>query len=296
MLNNAFGEDMIAVPVESQPLAAQLLQVAFRRLCSFGLQFSLEAEAAAVHFFPMSVSQEMALRGDGGTVESQVNSNHLTGFGDIRIRKGYHDMQPVLSVAGAQVSRRNLTTGILGAIGRNFERDAHPSCNRREANRQGRPIQRVGMNVVANCTTARARLSCLTPFLLAIKGAFQRLCCFDTGLNEQIAHQSRTGSFGLIVRGMMQPHTVLLTVLPAIGAHLIERLSELRERSIRCAPARMWSSVVSSRFSAYRKDTIYAKIMQAFEAIAACGQLSFLPCLKDRGSQKGNSMEDYNGH
>jgi hypothetical protein len=117
MLNNAFRKDMVAVPVKSQSLPAQLLQVAFGRLCSFGLKFSLEAEAAAVHFFPVTVSQEVTVGGHSRSVQTQVYTDHLISSGDVRVRQRDNDMQPILSVAGAQVSSNGLTSCVLGAVG-----------------------------------------------------------------------------------------------------------------------------------------------------------------------------------
>jgi hypothetical protein len=69
MLNDTTGEDMIAIPVESQSLASQLFQVTFRAFCSFELQLSLEAETATIHFFPVPTSQEVTAGSHGWTVE-----------------------------------------------------------------------------------------------------------------------------------------------------------------------------------------------------------------------------------
>src|SRR4051794_982466 len=58
ILNNAFGEDMITIPVEALLLFAQLFQVAFSGLCSFGLQFSFEAEPTTINFFPLPLPEK----------------------------------------------------------------------------------------------------------------------------------------------------------------------------------------------------------------------------------------------
>src|SRR5260221_937952 len=72
LLNDTTGKDMIAVPVETSQLFAQLFQVALSRLRSVGLQFSSQAEIATIHFFPVAFAQKLALRGDGWSGQGQI--------------------------------------------------------------------------------------------------------------------------------------------------------------------------------------------------------------------------------
>src|SRR6266576_262220 len=73
VLNEAFGENMICVPAESPLLARQLLEMSFRRLCSFGLQLSLDTKTTALDLFPVLASQEAASRGHSGAIEAKIN-------------------------------------------------------------------------------------------------------------------------------------------------------------------------------------------------------------------------------
>ncbi len=77
MLNEVFGEDMICVPAESPLLARQLLEMSFRRLCSFGLQLSLETKTTAFDLFPVLASQEAATRGHSGAIEAKINPDQV---------------------------------------------------------------------------------------------------------------------------------------------------------------------------------------------------------------------------
>jgi hypothetical protein len=92
LLDNPFGENVVTVPVEAQSLPCQLFQVAFGTFCSLGLQFSLEAEIAAVNLFPTRRPKKLTVAGDSRVIESQVNTDHLIGCGDMRLRNRYHDM------------------------------------------------------------------------------------------------------------------------------------------------------------------------------------------------------------
>jgi len=86
VLHDAFREDVITVPAESPLLATQLFQVTCRRLCSFGLEFALEAEAAAVHLCAVTSAEKLSRGGDSGVVQTQIDSNHFLGRSDIGLR------------------------------------------------------------------------------------------------------------------------------------------------------------------------------------------------------------------
>lgn len=249
--NDAFGDEVIARPVESRLLATQLLEVLFRRFCSFGLQFSFEAEATAVNLFPTPLSQELMCRSHGWTIESQVDSDDLLSRGNIRFRDRNHHMQPVLATAVAQISRGNRISLISGAEVRDSEREGHLPIAGRYANGLCLPIEGVGFLIVADRTEhalwhldrleAWLRLALLPgrSHLLRIgrnlpglpcKSTFEGFRCLDTGLDEQVRNQPRTGNFHVTVRRVVQPDPVLFVVLPTVGTHLIIGLSELHKR------------------------------------------------------------------
>jgi hypothetical protein len=119
------------------------------------LQFAFEAEETAVAFLPASGTEEVALGGDGRTVESQVHAYHhlvlLKGrFGDID-----HDMQPPASVAETQVSRSNGMPDVLLAEAWNAKPDRHLACAGGKADGLVGPIEGVGMHIVADRTLLR---------------------------------------------------------------------------------------------------------------------------------------------
>lgn len=227
--NNAPGEDMITIPVESHRLARQLSQVSTSRLCSLGLQGTTETKTAAIDFFPAPLAEELALRGDCRAIESQIDSDNLSNRGNVKLRDRDNHMQPVGALTVAQVCCGNLRTMRAGTERRNRKRDTLFASTCRETDTLSLPVEGVGFFIVANGTEPRTGLAHWTAFFLAIKGRGEGFGCFDTGLDEQITDQTRIAFFGGIVHGMMQADAILLVVLPTIDAHLIESGGKLRQ-------------------------------------------------------------------
>lgn len=67
------------------------------------------------------------------------------------------------------------------------------------------------------------------------EGAPERLGGLDASLNEQVAHQTGTESFGLVIGGVVQSHTILLALVPAVGTHMIVGQSKLAQRFLQSA-------------------------------------------------------------
>ncbi len=248
MLDNAFGEDMIAIPVESQALTRQLLEVSFGAFCSFGLQFSLEAETAAVYFFPMPTSQEVTVGSHGRTIESQVYPDDFRVLWDSRFRHTHHYMQPELPMSVAQVSSSYSMTIVPGTIRGDAKGDTHFTMSGRKTYYLFLPIECVGMYIVAYWTefTLRTldrfergdRLVLLLSFSYAFgviskvfglprQGRFHCLSSLDTSLNEQVRDQSGTSYFSITISGMMQLYPVTFLVLPSIGNYRVKGMSKL---------------------------------------------------------------------
>jgi len=248
VLNEAFGEDMICVPAESPLLARQLHEMSFRRLCSFGLQLSLETEATTLDFFPVRASQEASIGGHSGAIETEVNPDDLIVWRENRLRYAHHYMHPPFPFAVEQVSSSNRVVLVLATELRNCESYADLAPAGGQAHVLFLPVERKGFLIVPHGAEdtlgalhrleLRDGLATLfgSSYLFLIvglmfglpgEGAFQDFRCLDAGLNEVVGDQSRTGRFGVIVRGVMQLDPVLFPVLPSVAAHGIERLRKL---------------------------------------------------------------------
>jgi hypothetical protein len=248
VLHNTLREHVIAIPVESCLPSAESLQVTFGRLRSVGLQFATKAKIAAVHLFPVRGPKKLGLGGDSRTVQTQINSDHSLIFGQHWLKDTYHDTQPPFAFAVDEISRGYGMTCIASTEMRNRERDTYSACCGSKIDFLLCPVERVGMDIVANWAEHALRafhwfelwegltqLFCLGNFLLVGslmlllpgESTSERFCCLDAGLDEMVTDQSRAGCFEVIVQGMMQLYAVLFLVLPAIGTHLIERGGEL---------------------------------------------------------------------
>jgi len=251
VLHNAFGENVVTIPVESLLLLAQLFQVTFSRLCSFGLQFAAETKRAAVYFFPVASAEEVTLRSDSRMVDAQINTYYVTGLDYPGFRNADNDMQPELSLPVTQISRGDRIANVFGTVVRHSKGESETSRTSRESYLLLLPTERVGLFIIPNWTGLRLRhldrledrnrfslllgfgdllwVSCL--FLgFPGQGGLHCLGRLDTGLDEQVGDQARTSCFGLIVGGMMQLHAILFVMLPTKGAHRIESHSELPQR------------------------------------------------------------------
>lgn len=251
VLDDTLGEDMIAIPVEASLLPRQLPQMSLRRLRSVGLQFSLEAERAAIDFFPVPITEELPLAGDSRAVQAQVNSDDLIAFRNKRIRDLYHDMQPPFAFTVTQISSTGLAAIILFAISGNRKGDALLASHSREANGVLLPVESIGVQVIADRTgdtlghlyrlELRHWLASLQGFgyLLRVarlmfglpgKSGFQGLSSLDPCLDNLIRYQPRTRFLDSAIHRMMQANAILLMLLPAICTHGIERFGKLSKR------------------------------------------------------------------
>lgn len=274
VLHDTLGEDMIAIPVEAGLLTRQTLEMSLRRFRSVGLQLSLEAEVTTVNLFPVATAEELPFTGDCWTVQPQVNPNDFIGRGYLSLRNLDHDMQPPFAFAITEVCSTNRTASVFSTIGRDHKGNALFASTGRETNQASLPIERVRVDIVADRTglALRAfywlefwdRLPALQGFcdLLRIarlmpglpsKCALKGLSSLDPRLNEQIRYQSGTRFFGRAIRGVMQPHTILLMLVPAIGTNLIERFGKLSKRLLQ-GYRLLWRGV---QLDAYR--SIHAK-------------------------------------
>ena len=157
VLDNTFGEDMITVSVESPLLLRQLFQVSLRRLCSFRLQGSSETQRATVNFFPLSRAKKLTVTRDGGSVQSQINSDDLISSLELRLRNTDNNVKGEPSLFVNEISSAWGIALILGAVGRNAKRDTHASLCRRQAYYVGLPVEDVGFLIIAYWTEFTVR-------------------------------------------------------------------------------------------------------------------------------------------
>lgn len=121
LLHKPLGKHMVMVSSLAQQFPAQLFEMSLSRAGAFCLKFATQAEDAAFLFLPAALSQEVTSRGDGGTVQAQVNANHLVSRCDGRVRNREDNMERKASFVVTQVSRTDLAADILLRVSWNVE-------------------------------------------------------------------------------------------------------------------------------------------------------------------------------
>gem|GEM_PF-4715827 len=249
--NNLFTEYMVTIPMETRLFLRHLFQVSLSRLTSVGLQFALEAKRAMVNLFPSLASKKLTIAGNGGAIESQINTNNRIVLRHNRF--GYRDnhMQPPFPIATQQVSSSNRVTNVLHAVVRDRKGNSDFPATCRKPDNLLVPFEGVGMHVVADRTRYTLRTldrletwfrlalcTCLfylldvTCFFLGFpsQSRFHGFGCLNTRLNEDIRDKPRTGRFTLVVRRVMQAYPVAFLIVPPIPTYQIEGVRELCKR------------------------------------------------------------------
>jgi hypothetical protein len=248
--NDAFGEHMVCIPVESLSLASNLLEMSLSRLCSFGLQLTCEAEIAPINLFPAAGAKKLSMRCNCRAVESEVYSNHICRRRNNWLRNINHDLQIELPFTVTQISSSNRIPLILCAKRWNGEGDADTSLRGRQAYCLGLPVEERGFFIVAHSALFRLRTThgledgkrfslllsfsyllwvCLLLLGFPCQCALDGLSCLDSCLNEQVRNQFWTEGLGVTIGSMMQLDAVLFLLLLAIGTHVIEGTSKLSQ-------------------------------------------------------------------
>ena len=241
------GQERTGAPLP----ARQLLQVSAGGLCSFGLQFALKAETTAFYFFPGPVSQELAGRGHGGAHQTQINPDDVLGRLNSGLGHADHDVQPPFPVAEEQISRSNRVACVLLAPVGNGKGQGQLARAGRQASFLLLPVEGKGFRIVTRWTEQTLRhldglelrggFAALLGFshlpgvgglmfALPREGALQGFGGLHSGLNEQVGDQPRTGRFGVVVGGVVQPDPVLLPALPPVATDSVESDGKLSKR------------------------------------------------------------------
>ena len=160
--------------------------------------------------------------------QAQINPNDFFCLGHVGSVERDHNVQPPAPIVMPyEVRCIDGQTSIRGSIGGRSEGDCHPSCDGREAYRPSVPGQRVSMHIVPWRTGLGVRTRDLESGFLPCKCRLQSCRGLDTRLDDEVRDQARARGFLGVVCRVVQLHTVLLGVCPAVGTHPIKRSGEL---------------------------------------------------------------------
>ncbi len=158
-------EDVVRILLKSFQSARYFLEVSFRRLCTFALKRTTQAEVAVIGLFDALSTKEPRLGSDRKTIDTQINSDGLaSGRADGNSAR-HHQVQPEFPLTVQQLSTLLLPLGaqVLLIVRRDFdsERSTIASLSRllhmHERDETARPIKAKGPRIVADSTQARTR-------------------------------------------------------------------------------------------------------------------------------------------
>lgn len=188
-VNDAAGEDVVAISSEACLFAPEDSQAALCRLGSFGLALAFLTKQTGFDVLPLAFAEEPPLTGDGWTVDPQINTNrHIVCLDDGGWRFD-GDVQGESSAPMHEVCRANLAPGRPGEDGGEMKRDNNTTGRGGKRCCSSGPVDLERVDVVAGWACGRVRARSLPPLLAAGKCRLDGLCCLDASLDVQIAHK-----------------------------------------------------------------------------------------------------------
>lgn len=224
--DDLFGEDVVAVTAEASLSAAHDSQVALSGLGPLGLQSAAQVEVAALDCSPTLLAEEAVVGGDGRLGQAKINADDLGVRSYLGSWQVNNDVQPPLVCSLNQVGGEDRCADVLLGIARDAEGDGHASYNSGKANGSLRPVDLERVRVEARRTLSRFRTGYLPALTLQNKGAPQGFGGLQAGLAVQVGDEGGMGFLQRVVGGVVETHTVLLVVGPAVGADRVEDRSE----------------------------------------------------------------------
>jgi hypothetical protein len=225
--NDLLRDDVITISTKSSLLAPQFPQMTLSGLRVLGLQGSFQLEDPGLDVAPSPLAQELIVRCDSRLDYAEVHADDLVGWCDFGCGHDHHDVQQPATIALDEVGCCCLEPDKLLAVVRNDDGDCQSACYCREFNFAGGPVELEGMHVESRRTARRLRTRNLAPLFVQAQCALDGLCGFDTRLDVQVTNESREPIFERAICGVVERNTILLVVLPSVGAHDVEGFSEL---------------------------------------------------------------------
>ena len=226
-INNAFAQNVVAIPPEPRSAAREASQVALGRLGAVGLQPATQPEGALIYFAPVTPSVELVVRGDGGVCDPKVNADCLRVVLEWHIGEVDDDVQIPAPAFEHEVSRSSRQPGSVGSILGDGEGHLLPPRSRCYADETLLPIDFEGAAVVTGRRGSRMWLTDFAPLAFKNEGSGYCFCGLLNGLDEEVCAEVGLRLPTGVVDDMVQCVGVSLSQSPTFGADMIECDSEL---------------------------------------------------------------------
>ena len=196
------------------------------RLGGFGLQGAAQVQCAGFNALPVTLTEKLVGRGNGGSSNTKVHPNNLVCWCDSGVGQLDGDKQAPVAVAFNEISAKYTTSGIPSCICGNDKRDGHAARGCGETHRRVFPTNLERLWGVPRWTGGRPGLPHLALGFSAGKHALQCLGSPYSCRTQQVGIQLRQ----LLPQGkvgeMVQNYTVFGFVGPPAGTDVVESLSE----------------------------------------------------------------------
>jgi len=158
--NYPLCDHVVSILLKSFQSARQLLQVSFRRFCTFALKLPSQAKVAVIGLFDVLAAKVERVRGHRQSVHAQINTDGVFGWCDKRNGARNNHVQPECPVAIKQIStfllpvRGQVPLIVSGCL----DRDDHAVdflpflLSMQKGNDAGSAIKPEGAGVIANGT------------------------------------------------------------------------------------------------------------------------------------------------
>jgi len=102
-LDNALGQNVIAVSAEAVDLSSKLAQRSLRGPGAFRLQRASASEVASINFTPAPSAQKARVTGNRWTTQTQIDADGNAGVSELLVWECHDRVQPELAVSDNQV-------------------------------------------------------------------------------------------------------------------------------------------------------------------------------------------------
>jgi len=229
-LQNALAQYVIAIPSEPCVTAREASKVALGALRAFGLQFSLQAEAALADFTPALLAVHPSVRCHGGAADAQINTNRLPVVHELGRWDTQADMKRKSPLAVDQIGRAYLVTSHRLGVGRDIEVDLLAAGRCGQVDNTSRPVDFERANVEPWRAEHGRRAVDLAALLTARYSGLDRLRCLLASLNMQVRIEIWYQNAAIAIGQFMKRVGIAFTQPPSFSANMVKRYGKLLHR------------------------------------------------------------------
>ncbi len=215
-LDNALGQNVIAVSAETVDLSSKLAERSLRGLGAFRLQRASASEVASINFTPVPSTKKVRVTGHRWTTQAQIDADGNAGVSELFVWQSDDRVQPELAVSENQVGtiESHCPSEQSDRVWVGGERDHLTTMDRGQARRS--PSQLVGPSVITDRNHCSIWAPCSPALHLASQRRSERLSSPHPRRNHQLSGQRWVLGSQRVVGRFVQFNAVSLPVLPPI--------------------------------------------------------------------------------